>query len=186
MKIKELKTEIERLEVEHSDLSNYRKNIDGYEELENKITKMRTDYLNSNYKRKEEIRKWILDYKKEIKSIQEGNKIQVPSEIDKWFYRYHSGVDFGYGQIRISWISKNNEWIIVSSPGSITGTGTAMGTGGYYTSPTEHWLANTTKGTYIENNYYPIRKIEGRLTKEKKAELIAMIPEAEKHLNEPK
>ena len=86
------------------------------------------------------------------------------------------GVDFGYGGIKIVWHSDDERFVIITNKGATAGQGTAMGTHGYHYAPTEHWLVDTKEGNsfHTTTKYFPV---EGRLTKEKKQQMIERIKE---------
>lgn len=124
----------------------------------------------------------------DLKALKNSRKSKIQEEITEdieiAFKNIQRGIDYGYSKPRISWISKDKRWFIFTTPGGTAGTGTPMGTGGYYYSATTHELycidvpeeypshANVVK---------PMRQkeLEGRLTK-------AMIKEFEDYITEYK
>jgi|ERR1700723_3547791 len=183
--IKSVKEEIACLEAQNEDLKNYRENIDGYSELVHKLWELRNEYQNSVSPKISQNNQWIRDYKKELIELQKERGIKISPEIEKWFYKWQSGVNFGYNDPKIVWISDDEKFVIITNKGGTAGQGTAMGTGGYYYSNTEHFLASTQHGSYLDNNH-SMFKIKGRLTKENKQKLIEYIPKFIIQLTEPK
>lgn len=119
---------------------------------------------------------------KERKSINLEKKKPFNEKLMKWFkYTYQRGVDFGYNGVSIRYVDPANRYIIVTSNGSTAGTGTAMGTGGYYYAESDHFVAFPQFGDYLEgrlpdkpgrsaNKRFEVRG--GRLTNEVKNSLI--------------
>jgi hypothetical protein len=86
----------------------------------------------------------------------------------KWWKEYRSGIDFGSGGVYIRAISPCKKYVIVTNKGCTAGTGTPMGTMGYYYAPTSHWLAVIYKFNYFDNRHY---ETEGRINKQKIQEM---------------
>ena len=103
--------------------------------------------------------------------------------VQKWFDKYIRGIDWGYKEPKIVWVSPDERFAIITAPGSTAGTGTAMGTGGYYYAASTHWLTDIKEGgTYGGFRYQGVDSLkdmefEGRLTKEIKAKMIARAEE---------
>ena len=172
MTIKELKNEIKRLEAENEDFRNYRKNIEGYAELEDKLYKMRNAYWKSSEEKRTQNGNWIREYKKEMLEKQKQNDIELSPELKDWYRNWGSGVDFGYNGTKIVWVSPKEDFVIITSKGGTAGQGTVMGTSGYYYSNTHHMLAYTkTRRRYTEGNSYD-KNYDGRLTKELKQKML--------------
>lgn len=183
MSIKDNKQEIARLEAKIADLEDYKKHIPGWEERHAKLVAERGNYFKSIEKKREHLMDAIRECKNDIADAKKKNEIEIPDELKQWWRKYGSGVNFGYGGIRIVWISEDKKWVIITSKGGTAGTGTPMGTGGYYYAPSEHWLACTKLGEYMGRPQNYFGRIEGRLTKERKKELINQIPQFEKELS---
>jgi hypothetical protein len=113
----------------------------------------------------------------DLKALKEKGELKIPDHIKKWLKQYSEGVDWGYGGLKIRWISPDEKWAIITNGGGTAGTGTPMGTGGYYYAEVSHFLGKITdRGSY--NNRYA--EVEGgRLTNEIKEKLIAAIPKIE-------
>ncbi len=173
---KDIKQDIDTLESQILDIKNVAKHCPEIIELETKARELRNSYW-------EEIRSqvsvWNSDIdalKKELKNKKEEKQIQISERVQKWLRHYLSGVSFGYNEPRISWISEDERFVIITSPGGTAGTGTPMGTGGYYYAASTHWIAETTNDSkYIDwsdkkRNKY--KEHEGRLTKDIKKQMI--------------
>jgi len=120
-----------------------------------------------------QMRKRMSENETKIKELKDVKTTVYSERITSWFARYQSGVHFS-GGLKITWVSEDENWVIVSNGGGIAGQGTAQGTGGYYYSGSEHWLTDT-KGTWIRGSRR-LGTVQGRLTNEKKQELINKIP----------
>lgn len=172
--IKSIKAEIIRLETENSQLKNYRDAISGYVELENKLAAMRKEYIEGIAPILQQNNIWIREYAKYIIEIQKQKQIVLSPKVNQWFTNWKRGVHFGYEDPKIVWISENEEYVIIAIKGGTAGQGTAMGTGGYYYSKTQHYIASLkVQRTYLDSNYYG--QVNGRLTKEAKQKLIGLI-----------
>lgn len=115
--------------------------------------------------------------KKELKS----NKSPEFIIINKWVQsKYCSGVDFGYGGIKLRYIDPNMKYIICTNGGGTAGTGTPMGTGGYYYSGADHFVVFPQFGIYIDSKlpHYQYRSTNtmftehGKLTNEVRNKMI--------------
>lgn len=113
----------------------------------------------------------------DLKALKEKGKLKVPDHIKKWLKEYSDGVNWGYGGLNIRWISKDEKWAIITNNGGTAGTGTAMGTGGYYYAEANHFLGRITERGSMYNKYAEVEG--GRLTKEVKAKMLAAIPKIE-------
>ncbi len=122
----------------------------------------------------------IREKKLELKSKKAG---KYPDGLVRWFDRkFARGVNFGYGGITMRHLDKDNRFIIVTCNGGTAGTGTAMGTGGYYYAESTHFVSFPQYGDYMEaklphgegrrtgNNMFEV--MGGRLTVEVKQQLI--------------
>lgn len=180
---KEINQEIRNLENQIEDIRDIRKNRPEYAELEKRMEEIRREYREETESQVDVWRSDIQALKKEITRKKEDNKIQLSDRVQQWFRKYKSGVNFGYTPPRIVWISEDEKYVIITSPGSIGGQGTAMGTGGYYYSGSEHWLTEIIEGgTYTGSFSRGIDSPkwlthEGRLTKEIKQKMIAFTEE---------
>lgn len=181
--LKAIQADIKTLETQLDDIKDIRKHCPELVKLEEQIQKIKEDYREEI---KAQVNCWESDIQqlnKELKNKKEDNKLQLSESVQKWFRKYISGIDWGYKQPRIVWISPDERFAIITSPGSIGGTGTAMGTGGYYYASSSHWLTDIKEnGMYISNRRDGVASIkelevEGRLTKEMKAKMIARAEE---------
>lgn len=150
------------------------------QELFNKAYAARDNYYKSVRQKREETNNYINHCKKRIEQIKEAKELDIPSEVEKWFRQYISGVDWGYKDPKIIHVSSDNQFIIVKHSGSTAGTGTAMGTGSYYYAKTHHWIAQVNASKYID--WGNSQKNEacshyGRLTKVHKELMLQYIDE---------
>jgi len=200
---KELKDKIKALEKERDELRHC--TDPEYLELMKKVRDIKDKWFKEKEPVRDDLYSQIQLTKQDLEAVKNKNKLHIPIEIEEWFRRYSSGIDFGYKPLKIRWISDCENWVIVTNPGGTAGTGTAMGTGGYYYGSAEHFLArvgngeysralvdlNTSEESYEPENSYPgwnqYGEVEGgRLTKETKQKLIDMIPQLEKRYQERK
>lgn len=178
---KDINQEIKAIEVQIEDTKNIRKHRPEYAELEKKMEVIRAAYREATDSLISCWKSDIQALKKELKNKKEENKLQLSGDVQRWFRKYLSGVSFGYKEPRIVWISEDEKYIIITSPGGTAGTGTAMGTGGYYYASSSHWLTEIVEGgSYMGHTEKGIRspkwlEHEGRLTKDKKEEMIAFV-----------
>jgi hypothetical protein len=180
---KEIKLDIEKIESDIDDIENYRKHIPGYEEMEKKLQALRYKYMEDI---RNQVNVWKSDVdalKKEIKNIKLDKELVPSDKISLWFRNYKGGVHWGYGGLKIAWISDDERFVILTHKGGTAGQGTAMGTGGYYYAPSNHWIADTSIATG-HRGYGPsgnsFMETEGRLTKELKEKMIAHMEELRK------
>ncbi len=178
---KDINQEIKAIEAQIEDTKNIRKHRPEYAELEKKMEVIRaayreeTDSLISCWKSD------IQALKKELKNKKEDNKLQLSGDVQRWLRKYLSGVSFGYKEPKIVWISEDEKYVIITSPGGTAGTGTPMGTGAYYYAPSTHWITEIIEGgTYMGSLHRGINsprwlEFDGRLNKEKKEEMIAFV-----------
>lgn len=174
---KAIKNEIDTLEADIANKKNYRKNCPKIVELEKEIQQLRQQYFEEN---QSTIDCWESDLealKDELKKKKSEKALYIPEKLEKWFRKYKSGVSFGYGGIKIIWISPDERFVILTCPGATAGTGTAMGTGGYYYALSSHYLVDTLESdSHVGRNSY-MKEVEGRLTKDAKKELIKLAEE---------
>jgi hypothetical protein len=126
------------------------------------------DEINEKTEKMEQLRKELYTVKKVF---------EIPNDVAKWFRQYTSGTDWGYGGIKIIYISPKKQYVIVTKKGTTAGTGTAMGTGSYYYSSSSHWIVKV--GDKARDVGADRQRVEGRLSKEQKAEWIKKILELE-------
>jgi len=180
---KDINQEIRNLENQIEDTHDIRKNRPEYVELEKKMEKIRREYREETDSQIDVWRSDIQALKKELARKKEDNKIQLSERVQQWFKKYLGGVSFGYKEPKIVWISEDEKYVIITSPGGTAGTGTAMGTSGYYYASSTHWLTEIIEGgTYMGTSHRGINspkwfEFDGRLTKEKKEEMIAFTEE---------
>lgn len=120
------------------------------QELFNKAYAARDKYYKSVKEKREQTDKYITYCEKRIEEIKTAKQLSIPSDVEKWFKKYISGVDWGYNDPKIIHVSSDNQFVIVRSSGGTAGTGTAMGTGGYYYAKTQHWIAKVNGLNYID------------------------------------
>ena len=172
---KEINQEIKNLENQIDDTRNLRKHRPEIVELERKIEAIRASYREET---ETSIACWKSDIeqlKKELKNKKEDNQIQLSEKVKKWFRNYLSGVSFGYKDPKIIWISPDERFVIITSPGGTAGTGTPMGTGGYYYAASTHWITEIVEGkSYLDFGEVKLLEHEGRLSKEIKEKMITL------------
>lgn len=173
---KAIKEKIKELEKSISDLRDYRKHIPKYCELEKKLADLKNRYWIKTYPKLDKISDEISSLKEELREMKKSRELKISPRLEQWLKDYNRGVDFGYGGIKIAWFSKDERFVIITNKGGTAGQGTAMGAGGYHYSPTDHWVIDTKEGNSYHNTKQHFR-IEGRLTKEKKQEMIDRIKE---------
>lgn len=190
----ELKKKIYDLKEEIEDIRNFRKHIRGYREMEEKLQNLRNEYFESIRDQVTALESDIRVYERQIKEAQQARALELPDNVRRWFSVYAKSMDFGYGGLKIVWVSENGRWIIITNKGGTAGTGTAMGTNAYYYAPVRHYLCDTycdpslngrvhlkSMGDNDIHNYTSNRfgEFTGKLTKEAKQKLIDMIPNLE-------
>lgn len=187
---KEINQEIKALEARIDDIQNIRKYRIEIVKLETRIREIKNEY-------QEEIKTsvdcWGSDIqalKKELKNKKEDNKLQISERVKRWFSNYKSGIGWGYKEPTIVWISEDERFVIITDPGGTAGTGTPMGSGGYYYASSTHWLTETIEGsTYLGRSTMTSKAApkwlehEGRLTKEVKQKMIDYSEELKKQNN---
>ena len=153
-------------------------NDETYIKMEQELNKYKNKFNKDNLKKKNSIFILIKDYENQLEELKIKNSLTIPESINKWFNDYKSGVDFGYKGIKIVWISDDNKWVIISQGGT---TYISDRTGPKY-GCSEHWLAKANGGRWSDGNSFcsidgrwTRGSIEGRLTKEKKNNLINLI-----------
>jgi hypothetical protein len=173
---KQINEEIKAIEAQISDIRDVRKHHPELVELEKKVYEIKQKHYEESQSL---INCWDSDIdalKKELKRKKEDNDIQLSERVEKWLRKYLSGVNFGYKEPRIVWISEDERYVIITSPGGTAGTGTVMGTGGYYYAASTHWLTETIEGVEFMGNRAERApewlEHEGRLTKEVKQNMI--------------
>ena len=164
---KEIKTKIDKIESEIRNIQSYN-NIEGYKKLYDQLYEMKNDYNKKIYPELQRMFAEAHDLKREYEKPAK-EKLVVPKHIQDWFRSWRSGINFGYAGAFIKWISLDEKYVIITSPGGTSGQGTAMGSGGYYYSRTQHYLVKVIEGArYLDRGEGGrISQFEGRLTKEK-------------------
>lgn len=170
-----LKNEIE---LGESKIRNLQKLPDSVTKLYDKYIEAKKEYEYSIKKDIDKVREYICECRDKMRVIKAKKNITLPTEIQLWFENYKNGIDWGYGIPRIVYISKSNEYVIISLPGGTAGTGTPMGTGGYYYAKAVHWVAKVD----LSKNHYGFlnnksMEVYGRLTKKLKDLMIQFIDE---------
>lgn len=180
---KAIQEEINTIEKQLDDIQDIRKHRPELKELEDKIQKIKSDYREEIQSQVNCWKSDIEQLKKELKNKKLDNELQLSEKVQKWFRHYKSGVGWGYKEPKIVWVSPDERFAIITAPGSTAGTGTAMGTGGYYYASSTHWLTDIKEGgTYngrMSRGVDSLKEMEheGRLTKEIKAKMIARAEE---------
>jgi hypothetical protein len=178
---KDINQEIKAVEAQIEDIKNIRKHRPEYAELEKKMEAIRRAYREETDSLVSCWESDIQALKKELKKKKEENKLQLSEDVQRWFRKYLGGVNFGYKEPKIVWISEDEKYVIITSPGSTAGTGTGMGTGAYYYAQSTHWLTEIFEGgTYLGSSRDSVKsptwlEFDGRLTKEKKEEMITFV-----------
>ena len=171
---KEIKEKINQLEVDIRKLRSY-ENIEGYKALCDKIQEMKDSYdkqIQSSWDNMyTELNDLKCEYKKPVKE-----KLFVPKHLQNWLYNWMRGVNFGYNDPYIKWISPDEKYVIITTPGGTAGQGTAMGSGSYYYSPTKQYLVKVIEGAgWHDRIKSEVAECEGRLSKEKLNEWMKLI-----------
>lgn len=169
-RIKETEAELQKLRGHPTDAE--------YLELKRKVVEYQNKWWLKNKEKRDELQNQVYLLKDELRAAKEAREIEVPEHIQDWLKEYHRGVDWGYGGLKIRWISEDEKWAIITNGGTTAGTGTAMGVGAYYYANCSHFLGCIEHSGGMENRYGEIDG--GRLTQERKEALIARIPEIEK------
>ena len=170
---KQIKKEIEDLKFQISDNRNYIKHIPGYMESYNQLEELKNQYFKNIQSKNNELSTKIKKLNEELVKEKKRKELKLSDRVNDWFGNYENGIDWGYGGLKIIWLSEDENWAIITCKGATAGGGTAMGTGGYYYSPSTHWIADVRGGYNALRNKF--MEIEGRLTKEKKKEMINYI-----------
>lgn len=172
---KVIKAEIDALEAEISNKQDYRKNCPKIVELEKEIRQIKEKYFEDNQLT---INCWENDLqvlKVELKKKKAEKALFIPEKLEKWFQTYILGIDWGYGGIKIVWISPDERFVILTNTGSTGGQGTVMGANSYYYSNSEHYLIDTLIAEkFRKNNNGKLKEHTGRLTKDIKLEMIKL------------
>lgn len=175
---KQINDDIRAIEAQIDDIRDVRKHHPELVELEKNVYEIKQKHFEESQSL---ISCWNSDIdalKKELKRKKEENSIFLSENVEKWFRKYLGGVNFGYKSPKIVWISEDERYVIITSPGGTAGTGTAMGTGGYYYAPSSHWLTEIIEGgTYMGRSHRGINspkwmEHEGKLSKEIKQKMI--------------
>lgn len=179
-RINKIGEEIRNLHRAHYEDKEYMKLIRKAEKLKEKIEKKNEPKIQELYEERNKLRD-------ELENKKLSKKIQLSSYLLGWLRQYMVGIDWGYKNPFVAWHSEDERFVILTHPGHTTGQGTAMGSGGYYYSPTDHYLIDTkisTDGLQGHKMGYKIGNyIEGRLTKAKKQELLDRLEEYKKEKN---
>lgn len=158
---KQIKEEILKLKQSIPDYNNDER----YRKMWNELHAYRKEFEEKNFKKKSDILKAISEYEKELENIKKNKAIVLPKTIQVWFDVYKRSADFGYSGLKISWISPDEKYVIVSQGGTSYASGMSRNYG-----CAEHWISDLESDNWINSKKYP--SVEGRLTKEKKQYLI--------------
>lgn len=129
---------------------------------------MKEDYLEQIKPKTDAIRSQKDELEKELRGIKEDKAMRLSVRVQKWFDDYDRGVNFEARKLRIIYIDEDEKYVIISMSGGSCWAGVGMH--GYASA--EHWIARVDGGRYMQNK---IMEIEGRLSKEKKVEMITHI-----------
>lgn len=173
----QIQNDIKRLEKERIDLKDENKDPK-IAELKKQLSDAQNKFYDSVRSKNDALWGKICELKKELRQLEiekiEKAKKELPEKILTWWEKYRAGFA-GSERWKIQWYSATQRFVIYSYSGGITGQGTAMGVMGYRYNPATHTLIDieTSGGMGTMGNH--IKRIEGRLTKEKKQELIDCI-----------
>jgi hypothetical protein len=166
---KEIVLQIKDLEKERQELHQAYHTDEKLKTLRQQILDRKEEIASLNKDKLDDIATSIIVLRSDLVAIRKKTKIEIPEQLEKWWKSYSSGVDFGYTGLKIRWISDDKRFVIITNPGGTSGTGTAMGSMGYYYAETDHWFADTTKGGYLSRENNVFGRVEGgRLTKARK------------------
>ena len=143
--IKFWQEEFDRAEKERMDMQSPPQHV---KILIEKANKAKKEYYRSIQKTLNEKSDYMRLCRVKINEIRQQKAFVIPADIQKWFNKYISSMDWGYKSPEIIHISENKEYIIVRNTGGTAGTGTVMGTGGYYYAKTSHWIAKVGGNEY--------------------------------------
>lgn len=137
---------------------------------------MKKDYDETIYHTLTELRNEIntlkVEYNKPVKE-----KLVVPNHIQSWLHNWMFGINFGKKPY-IKWISPDEKYVIITTPGGTAGTGTIMGASAYYYASTTQYLVKIIENAgWHDRLHSQIAECEGRLTKEKFNEWMKLIEE---------
>ena len=193
MAIKDLHKEIQQLKTELRELrpsryfeskyKEYAKLLDQVYTLQQKRQQFEDDHYDEYSEHLHTLQNKIQELESIKVAAQKESAIKIPQEIEYWFYtHYCSGTSFGYGSnrnnIKIVYLSPDKKYGIVTNKGSVGWVG--IGTFEYHKS--SHWVIKINidiKQSHLtRNNHYG--EIEGRLTKEKKQDMLNLIDQLRK------
>ncbi len=126
----------------------------------------------------------IYKLKEELRKTKEKKLIKIPEYLRDWLVEYQKGVDFGSGELKIVWFSEDGRFVILTRPGFVGWA--ARGEQSY--AKAEHWAVDTESSkSYLEKYRMKGKKLElkfeGRLTKEKKQQLLNEIEQYKRDLS---
>lgn len=173
---KEIKARLKKIEELRK--NTWRCNDPKYLALINEANKIKSEWEKSQGSVRADLETERKCLESDLRALKEKNELEVPDHLKKWLKEYSQGVDWGYGGLKIRWISDDEKWCIITNGGGTAGQGTPMGTGGYYYAEASHFLGRTDYKGGFSNRHGEIRG--GRLTNEVKKKLIALIPDLEK------
>jgi hypothetical protein len=164
---KEIKIKIKELENKIKDLYSYPIHIPEYQNLIDRANQLKFKYLEKINPVREQYYSEIYQLKQELQKSKKKELI-ISENLKNWFHNWQRGVDFGYKDPYIRWISPNEKYVIITSPGGTAGQGTAMGSGNYYYAQTNHYLVKVIEGaTWLDHHVNStLAEHTGRLTKE--------------------
>lgn len=91
-----------------------------------------------------------------------------------WFKHWKHGVGMS-GEVKLRWVSPNENWVIVTAAGGTAGQGTPMGAAYYYyANATQHLWRVTEGGTFLNSRNAQHQEAKGRLSKVQKDAWMAL------------
>ncbi|MCK9543664.1 MAG: hypothetical protein M0R03_16720 [Novosphingobium sp.] len=156
----------------------------GLNEIEREYREKRRAFFQKIRPEEEKLQNEIGDLTNQLKEIKSKRELKISERLQKWLIKYKSGVDWGPGGLIIKEIYGEDErFVLINNPGHEywSGIGSSYGRSSW-------WIADTfiDKGATGQENFGRLmgKEIEGRLTKEKKKELLDVLEKYKKQLKE--
>jgi hypothetical protein len=151
-----------------------RKLKDEIKDIYQRAEDVRRNFVKENEITIQQKREKIAELEKSIEP-KKRKELEIPENIQEWFRQYTSGINWGYGGIKIVYVSPKQKYVIFSNKGAMGSTG-SFWRPEYF--PSKHWIVNTEvkRGFGLGDR---IMEFEGRLTKEKRQEMINYIVKEE-------
>lgn len=167
--VKNCQEQINRATVAYQHDDEYKRLADLKATTESAMQKIRYNYQENNRENIERLRRLMKAHREAILELKRSKKPVVPPEVKEWFdTTMHYGIDYGYKDIEIVWVSPKGKYVIIRHPGQTTGQGTPMGSSAYYYASTQHWLHTVGDGPLDDRKFVT----EGRLKKHRKQEMM--------------